>query len=116
MAKKLYRTRQEFKYAPTGFFYAVGIVDPLSDWHPDDIKEALRNLIEEVEPAVKEDAPVKKAPPARKSKPKRKKIPAVSSKEQPKVEEPTPAEEPPQDNPRDWSVWGNRPSYQTEDK
>ena len=49
MAKKLYRTRQEFKYAPTGFLYAVGIVDPLEDWHPDDIKEALRNLIEEVD-------------------------------------------------------------------
>ncbi len=50
MAKKMYRTRQEFRYAPTGFFYAVGIVDPLDDWHPDDIKEALRNLIEEVKP------------------------------------------------------------------
>ena len=46
---KLYRTRQEFRYAPTGFLYAVGIVDPLADWHPDDIKEALRNLIEEVD-------------------------------------------------------------------
>ena len=49
MAKKMYRTRQEFRYAPTGFLYAVGIVDPLADWHPDDIKEALRNLIEEVD-------------------------------------------------------------------
>ena len=48
MAKKLYRTRQEFKYAPTGRLYAVGVEDPLDDWHPDDIKEAMRNLIEEV--------------------------------------------------------------------
>jgi len=51
MAKKMYRTRQEFKYAPTGRYYAVGGEDDLSDWHPDDIKEALRNLIEEITPA-----------------------------------------------------------------
>ena len=49
---KLYRTRQEFRYAPTGFYYAVGIEDPLDDWHPDDIKEALRNLIEEIKAPV----------------------------------------------------------------
>ena len=49
MAKKMYRTRQEFTYAPTGRMYAVGVEDDLSDWHPNDIKEALRNLIEEVD-------------------------------------------------------------------
>ena len=48
MSKKLYRTRQEFRYAPTGHYYAAGIIDSLDDWHPDDIKEALRNLIEEI--------------------------------------------------------------------
>ena len=47
-----YRTRQEFIYPPTGFLYAVGIVDQLNDWHPDDIKEALRNLIEVAEAPV----------------------------------------------------------------
>ena len=47
---KYYRTRQEFKYAPTGRIYAVGVEDTLSDWHPDDIKVALRNLIEEIDP------------------------------------------------------------------
>ena len=48
MAKKLYRTRQEFRYPPTGHLYAAGIEVDLSDWHPDDIKEALRSLIEEI--------------------------------------------------------------------
>ena len=48
MAKKLYRTRQEFRYAPTDFYYAAGIEVSLDDWHPDDIKEALKTLITEV--------------------------------------------------------------------
>ncbi len=59
MSRKMYRTRQEFRYAPTGFFYAVGIIDSLTDWHPDDIKEALRNLIEEVDTPM-ETPPVSK--------------------------------------------------------
>ncbi len=58
MSRKMYRTRQEFRYAPTGFFYAVGIIDSLTDWHPDDIKEALRNLIEEI--ATPENPPISK--------------------------------------------------------
>ena len=41
MSKKMYRTRQEFTYAPTGRMYAVGTEDTLADWHPNDIKEAL---------------------------------------------------------------------------
>ena len=47
---KMYRTRQEFLYPPTGRYYATGVEDALTDWHPDDIKEALRNLIEEISP------------------------------------------------------------------
>ena len=60
--QKYYRTRQEFKYAPTGRIYAVGIEDTLADWHPDDIKEALRNLIEEIDPPVATSQPETKDP------------------------------------------------------
>ncbi len=48
MTKKLYRTTQEFIYPPTGFYYAAGVEVDLDDWHPDDIKEALRSLIVEL--------------------------------------------------------------------
>ncbi len=54
----MYRTRQEFLYPPTGRYYATGVEDALADWHPDDIKEALRNLIEEI--AAPENPPVSK--------------------------------------------------------
>ena len=65
MSKKLYRTTQEFIYPPTGRAYAAGIEVDLSDWHADDIKEALRNLIIEVDtptpPISKVEGPTKQS-------------------------------------------------------
>ena len=64
MAKKLYYTTQEFIYPPTGYLYAAGIEVELDDWHPDDIKEALRNLIIEVKTPVVMSQPTESKQPA----------------------------------------------------